>query len=54
MINNPNLSSHMRQIATYLINIKKLVKDHNIESDSKDFNKLKTCGKTNMKKKSIN
>ena len=42
----------MRQIATYLINIKKLVKDHNIESDTKDFNKLKTCGKTNMKKKS--
>ena len=52
MINNPNLSSHMRQIATYLINIKKLVKDHNIESDSKDFNKLKTCGTTNKKKKS--
>ena len=32
----------MRQIATYLINIKKLVRDHNIESESKDFNKLKT------------
>ena len=32
----------MRQIATYLINIKKLVRDHNIESESKDFDKLKT------------
>jgi hypothetical protein len=27
-----------------LINIKKLVQDHNIESDSKDFSKLKTKG----------
>lgn len=42
----------MRQIATYLINVKKLVKEHNIESESKDFNKLKTTGKSsNMKKK---
>ena len=32
----------MRQIATYLINIKKLVRDHNIDSETKDFNKLKT------------
>ena len=40
----------MRQIATYLINIKKLVKDHNIESETKDFQKLKTC-KPNFKKK---
>ena len=37
----------MRQIATYLINIKKLVRDHNIESESKDFNKLKTTGEKN-------
>lgn len=35
----------MRQIATYLINIKKLVQEHNIESDEKDFSKLKTKGK---------
>lgn len=35
----------MRQIATYLINIKKLVQEHNIESDDKDFSKLKTKGK---------
>ena len=42
LINNPNLSQPMRQIATYLINVKKLVKDHNIESESKDFNKLDT------------
>ena len=54
LINNPNLSQPMRQIATYLINIKKLVKDHNIESESKDFNKLKTTGtgKSSFKKKS--
>jgi hypothetical protein len=32
----------MKQIATYLINIKKLVRDHNIESESKDFNRLST------------
>lgn len=38
----------MRQIATYLINIKKLMKDHNIESDTKDFAKLRT--QSNMKK----
>ena len=53
-INNPNLTAPMRQIATYLINVKKLVKDHNIESESKDFNKLKTTGggkNYNMKKK---
>ena len=39
----------MRQIATYLINIKKLVRDHNIDSETKDFNKLKTTkpGKIN-------
>lgn len=41
----------MRQIATYLINIKKLMKEHNIESESKDFNKLKTMSKNGMKKK---
>ena len=45
----------MRQIATYLINIKKLVKEHNIDGESKDFNKLKTTGttgKSTTKKKS--
>jgi len=31
--------------------VKKLMKDHNIESESKDFNKLKTTGKSSMKKK---
>ena len=41
----------MRQIATYLINIKKLIKDHNIESESKDFTKLKTTKPQSMKKK---
>ena len=51
LINNPNLSQPMRQVATYLINIKKLVRDHNIDSDSKDFNKLKTCKPGGMKKK---
>jgi tRNA pseudouridine-54 N-methylase len=34
----------MRQIATYLINIKKLVQEHNIESEEKNFSKLKTKG----------
>ena len=52
LINNPNLSQPMRQIATYLINIKKLMKEHNIESESKDFNKLKTAKPSNMKKRS--
>ena len=45
MMNNNNplmMQPQMRQIATYLINIKKLIKDHNIESDTKDFSKLKT------------
>lgn len=51
LINNPNLSQPMRQIATYLINVKKLVKDHNIDSETKDFNKLKTCKPNSMKKK---
>ena len=51
LINNPHLSQPMRQIATYLINVKKLVKDHNIESESKDFNKLFTCKPNAMKKK---
>ena len=32
----------MRQICTYLINIKKLIKENNIESEDKDFFKLKT------------
>ena len=41
----------MRQIATYLINVKKLMKDCNIDSETKDFNKLKTQGKSSMKKK---
>lgn len=41
----------MRQVATYLINIKKLVKDHNIEGESKDFARLKTCKPGGMKKK---
>ena len=42
LINTPGLSQPMRQIATYLINIKKLVRDHNIESENKDFSTLKT------------
>ena len=51
-INNPNLAAPSRQIATYLINVKKLIKDHNIDSESKDFNKLKTCKPNfNQKKK---
>ena len=41
----------MRQVATYLINIKKLVKDHNIDGESKDFARLKTCKPGGMKKK---
>lgn len=32
----------MKQIATYLINVKKLVRDHNIDSDQKDFNRMST------------
>ena len=39
-----SVSQPMRQIATYLINIKKLIRDHNIESETKDFSKLKTTG----------
>ena len=42
LINTPNLTQPMRQIATYLINIKKLVRDHNIESENRDFETLKT------------
>ena len=42
LINSPNLTQPMRQIATYLINIKKLVRDHNIESENRDFETLKT------------
>jgi hypothetical protein len=42
---NPTFSQPVRQIATYLINIKKLVQEHNIESEDKDFTKLKTKGK---------
>lgn len=38
----------MQQIATYLINVKKLVRDHNIESENKDFVKMKT-NKSKMK-----
>lgn len=44
-LSNPSLQAPVRQIATYLINIKKLVQDHNIESEDKDFTKLKTKGK---------
>ncbi len=44
-IQNPTLCQPVRQIATYLINIKKLVLEHNIESDEKDFTKLRTKGK---------
>jgi len=51
LINNANLSAPMRQIATYLINIKKLVRDHNIESETKDFNKLKTTKAGKITKK---
>ena len=36
-INNPSLQEPLRQMATYLINIKRLVQDHNIESEDKDF-----------------
>ena len=36
----------MKQIATYLINIKKLVRDHNIDSESKDFDRLSTMRPT--------
>lgn len=42
LINTPGLTQPMRQIATYLINIKKLVRDHNIDSESKDFNRMST------------
>lgn len=42
--NNPVLSTPGRSIATYLINIKKLVQDHNIDSEDKNFAKLKTKG----------
>lgn len=42
--NNPCLSTPGRSIATYLINIKKLVQDHNIDSEDKNFSKLKTKG----------
>ena len=41
-INTPNLTQPMKQIATYLINIKKLVRDHNIDSEQKDFNRMST------------
>ena len=40
----------MRQIATYLIYIKKLVRDHNIENESNGINKLKTLKPTKMSK----
>lgn len=39
---NPSLAPPVRQIATYLINIKKLIRDHNIDSETKDFNRLST------------
>lgn len=42
LINMPGLTAPMKQIATYLINIKKLIRDHNIESESKDFERLST------------
>jgi len=41
---NPAFTTAGRSIATYLINIKKLVQDHNIESEDKNFTKLKTKG----------
>ena len=44
-MSNPSMQAPVRQIATYLINIKRLVQEHNIESDDKDFSKLKTKGK---------
>ncbi len=44
LMNNPSLTAPMRQIATYLINIKKMVADHNIDSEVKAFAKLKTKG----------
>jgi len=51
-LNNPSLTQPMRHVATYLINIKKLMKDHNIDSETKDFAKLKTQNKPQgMKKK---
>ena len=52
LINNPNLTQPMRQIATYLINIKKLVRDHNVDGESKDFQKMKTS-KPKMSKSCI-
>ena len=42
-LDNPSLGEPLRQIATYLINIKRLVQDHNIDSD--EFAKIKTKGK---------
>lgn len=42
LINTPGLTAPMKQIATYLINIKKLMRDHNIDSESKDFERLST------------
>jgi hypothetical protein len=42
LINTPGLSQPMKHIATYLINVKKLVRDHNIDSEEKDFNRLST------------
>ena len=48
--NNPSLAAPTKQIATYLINVKKLIRDHNIESESKDFTRLNTI-KGNIVKK---
>jgi len=49
--NNPSLAAPTKQIATYLINVKKLIRDHNIESESKDFTRLNTIkGKIDRKR----
>ena len=45
-MDNPSLGEPLRQIATYLINIKRLVQDHNIDSD--EFAKIKTKGKVTL------
>jgi len=42
---NAAYNQPVRQIATYLINIKKLVQEHNIDGEEKDFTRLKTKGK---------
>jgi hypothetical protein len=47
LISNPTQVSTTLKSATYLLNIKKLIKEHNIDSEH-NFHKLKT--KTNVSK----